>query len=105
MTCLNPAYSIGDQLQETLKRHKRVSRSEARERAVQLLERVGIPAAASRFKQYPHQLSGGLRQRVMIAMALMCQPSLILADEPTTALDVIDIDNHGGVRQGRQALL
>jgi peptide/nickel transport system ATP-binding protein len=88
MTSLNPAYSIGDQLQEALLRHKRVSRREARGRAMALLERVGITAAASRLKQYPHQLSGGLRQRVMIAMALMCQPALILADEPTTALDV-----------------
>ncbi len=88
MTSLNPAYSIGDQLQETLRRHKPVSRRAARARAIELLERVGITAAASRLKQYPHQLSGGLRQRVMIAMALMCQPALILADEPTTALDV-----------------
>ena len=88
MTSLNPAYSIGDQLQEPLLRHKRVSRREARARAIELLERVGITAAGSRLKQYPHQLSGGLRQRVMIAMALMCQPALILADEPTTALDV-----------------
>ena len=88
MTSLNPAYSIGDQLQETLRRHRRVSQRDARTRAVELLQRVGITAAESRLKQYPHQLSGGLRQRVMIAMALMCQPALILADEPTTALDV-----------------
>jgi peptide/nickel transport system ATP-binding protein len=88
MTSLNPAYTIGNQLKEALLRHRRVSRREARKRAVYLLERVGITAAASRLRQYPHQLSGGLRQRVMIAMALMCGPALILADEPTTALDV-----------------
>ena len=88
MTSLNPAYSIGNQLEEAVLRHKSVSRRQARERAVYLLERVGITGAASRLRQYPHQLSGGLRQRVMIAMALMCSPKLILADEPTTALDV-----------------
>ncbi|MEH6739462.1 MAG: ABC transporter ATP-binding protein [Sulfitobacter sp.] len=88
MTSLNPAYTIGDQLMEGLIRHKGVSRSEARDRAIFLLEKVGITAAASRLPQYPHQLSGGLRQRVMIAMSLMCAPDLIIADEPTTALDV-----------------
>ncbi|MEP0340182.1 MAG: ABC transporter ATP-binding protein [Alphaproteobacteria bacterium] len=88
MTSLNPAYTIGNQLEEALKRHKQVSGAEARERAIYLLEKVGITAAASRLTQYPHQLSGGLRQRVMIAMALMCGPDLIIADEPTTALDV-----------------
>jgi peptide/nickel transport system ATP-binding protein len=88
MTSLNPAYTIGNQLEEAMLRHKRVPRRQARERAVHLLERVGITSASSRLKQYPHQLSGGLRQRIMIAMALMTSPALILADEPTTALDV-----------------
>ncbi len=88
MTSLNPCYTIGNQLEEALVRHKKVSRREAKERAVFLLDKVSITAATSRLKQYPHQLSGGLRQRMMIAMALMCGPSLIIADEPTTALDV-----------------
>ncbi len=88
MTSLNPAYTIGNQMEEALKRHRKVSTQEARDRAIYLLEKVGITAAASRLNQYPHQLSGGLRQRVMIAMTLMCGPNLIIADEPTTALDV-----------------
>ena len=88
MTSLNPSYSIGNQLEEALMRHRKVSRKEARDRAIFLLEKVGITAARSRLPQYPHQLSGGLRQRVMIAMTLMCGPDLIIADEPTTALDV-----------------
>ena len=88
MTSLNPAYTIGNQLEEALLRHRKVPRSEARDRAIHLLERVGITAAGQRLRQYPHQLSGGLRQRVMIAMALMTGPDLIIADEPTTALDV-----------------
>ena len=88
MTSLNPAYTIGNQLEEAMLRHRKVARSAARERAVYLLEKVGITAAGQRLKQYPHQLSGGLRQRVMIAMGLMCGPKLIIADEPTTALDV-----------------
>ncbi|MEO0679269.1 MAG: ABC transporter ATP-binding protein [Pseudomonadota bacterium] len=88
MTSLNPAYTIGNQLMEVYNRHISRSKSEARDRAVYLLEKVGISSAASRLGQYPHQLSGGLRQRVMIAMSLMCGPELIIADEPTTALDV-----------------
>ncbi|KAE9629355.1 ABC transporter ATP-binding protein [Parasedimentitalea maritima] len=88
MTSLNPAYTIGDQLMEALTLHGSTNRKKARARAIELLEKVGITAAESRLSQYPHQLSGGLRQRVMIAMALMCEPELIIADEPTTALDV-----------------
>ncbi len=88
MTSLNPCYTIGNQLVEALQRHRKVSAAKARERAVFLLEKVGITAAANRLRQYPHQLSGGLRQRVMIAMGLMCDPALLIADEPTTALDV-----------------
>jgi peptide/nickel transport system ATP-binding protein len=88
MTSLNPAYSIGDQLSEVLTQHRKVSCKDAWARAAQMLEKVGISHPAERLKQYPHQLSGGLRQRVIIAMALMCEPELIIADEPTTALDV-----------------
>jgi peptide/nickel transport system ATP-binding protein len=88
MTALNPAYTIGNQLMEPWLQHKGGSTAQARERAIELLGKVGIASAAERLSQYPHQLSGGLRQRVMIAMALMCGPDLLIADEPSTALDV-----------------
>jgi peptide/nickel transport system ATP-binding protein len=88
MTALNPVFTIGDQIAEVARIHARASRGDAWTRAVEMLERVGIPAPAERARDYPHQLSGGMRQRVVIAMALVMQPALIIADEPTTALDV-----------------
>jgi oligopeptide/dipeptide ABC transporter ATP-binding protein len=88
MTSLNPTLTIGLQITETLRRHFEISKDEARSRAVQLLEEVHIPNAAARLDDYPHRYSGGMRQRVMIAIALACNPKLLIADEPTTALDV-----------------
>ncbi len=88
MTALDPCYRIGDQMREILQQHRRITNHDARERSLELLRKVGIPSPEERLSQFPHQLSGGLRQRVMIAMALLCEPELIIADEPTTALDV-----------------
>ena len=88
MTSLNPAFTVENQMIETFSRHQSITGNEARQLAIKMLEKVGITPAEQRLKQYPHQLSGGLRQRVMIAMTLLCEPELIIADEPTTALDV-----------------
>jgi peptide/nickel transport system ATP-binding protein len=88
MTSLNPVLSVGNQVMEGLRLHRGLSRREAREVGIDLLEQVGIASAAVRFDEYPHQMSGGMRQRVMIAMSIACNPELLIADEPTTALDV-----------------
>jgi oligopeptide/dipeptide ABC transporter ATP-binding protein len=88
MTALNPVFTIGSQIEETLRVHGRATRRTARARALELLEAVSIPDPARRIREYPHQLSGGLRQRALIAISLACNPSLVIADEPTTALDV-----------------
>ncbi|UCH20073.1 MAG: ABC transporter ATP-binding protein [Deltaproteobacteria bacterium] len=88
MTSLNPVFTVGDQVAEVIRLHQGLSRKETRERVVEMFRLVGIPAPATRLSDYPHQMSGGMRQRVMIAMALACNPRLMIADEPTTALDV-----------------
>ena len=88
MTSLNPLYTVGEQLTEHLIKHKKITKKEANKKAIKMLELVGIPSPEKRLTQYPHEFSGGMRQRVMIAMSLICEPKLIIADEPTTALDV-----------------
>jgi len=88
MTSLNPVFTVGDQIGESLRLHAGLDRHQARERSIEMLRQVGIPAPERRVDEYPHQMSGGMRQRVMIAMALACRPDILIADEPTTALDV-----------------
>jgi peptide/nickel transport system ATP-binding protein len=111
MTSLNPVFTVGSQIVETLRIHQRLSRRQARERAVELLGLVGIPSPAERVGAYPHQFSGGMRQRVMIAMALACDPAVLVADEPTTALDVtvqasvLDLLRDLGTRLGTAIVL
>jgi peptide/nickel transport system ATP-binding protein len=111
MTSLNPVLRVGDQISEAIQLHQEVSKKEAWDRSIEMLRLVGIPSPESRVKEYPHQMSGGMRQRVMIAMALSCHPRLMIADEPTTALDVtiqaqiLDLINRLKERVGSSILL
>ena len=105
MTALNPVLSVGEQIVETIIQHESISRSEAQLRAIEMLKLVGIPAPERRIKEYPHEFSGGMRQRAMIAIALACRPKILLADEPTTALDVTIQDQIIRLVQGLQAEL
>src|SRR4029079_14784629 len=87
-SCLNPVFKVGEQISEVLMLHRAMSHEQAKKRAIELLSMVGIPSAKTRAESFPHEMSGGMCQRVMIAMALACEPALLIADEPTTALDV-----------------